>query len=547
MSQEVKKSILPFITLPPDHQGSFDRDLERAAIFCLAEQKRDKGGGLLLKHPQEEVEFIAPVCYPFWWINIQESGFLFDGLLTTPQTLTYSKFPDVQSFIDNLESCKTREEYSQFLSDHLNYFKVLGVEKNEEVDGLVKDRVFLDEFAHYLTEAQPEEEVPRDMVTVTPRLERGSLDALIEKIKGLKSELNEKVDLLYTSMKLVKAKSQEFIEAICDEMESVEEECEERMEEVEASISEKVEEIREEYNRRMAEHSQKKEEDLMELQQAKIKLEKKKKRLTEEINGCETESKSCAVDQDEIGKNRWKDKANKLREELSECEEKLEEIPGKIEEVKEESKHRIFDLKSERDTRIKEIKEDKMEVECSKEAKMELYREKIEKLEEITPKIIEKMDELAKRREKAMEEFEKLGIQQKPEEGKLVYMPFYLVCYKGEPGRRYVYFPPSIVKNVSFSVKFKGALSKARINHLLQPRTEKAETFLADFLLLMEDNPVFNREINEACNKVNLLQREETQESIKTGLKKLKSKDWLTEKEYVASDQALDALTSEPQ
>ncbi|MFW6110873.1 MAG: hypothetical protein ACOC6H_02425 [Thermoproteota archaeon] len=532
MSRKVTKSLLPFVTLPQDLEASFDKDLERAAIFCLAEQERDKGGGLLLKHPQEQMEFIAQVCYPFWWVNVQDLGFIFDGLLTTSQTLTYSKFPDIPSFIEQLEGCKTGEDYLRFLSEHVNYFQVLGVEEEKEIEGLIRDRVFLDEFAQYLREAEADQFSSSDKVLISPKLDADSLNCLAEEIGNIPLHFKREVELLCHAMKLVKTKTQEFLEVISDEMERVKKTFDEKEEQILALISEKTEHIREEYDRQMAEYSQKTEEDLMELQKAKIKLEKKQEKLAEEIEQCESEVKSCAIEQDKIGKNGWKKRENRLKKEISEDAKNLEDLTKKIEVVQKERKTRLFDLKTERDNKIKEVDEELMDFESSRDAQISIYREKKERLGKLAPNIIDKMDELAKLREKAIKEFGKLGIEEGPEDRELVYMPFYLVCYKSESGQRYTYFPSSLVKDVSFSVKFKGALGKARINQLFQPRTETIDAFLDEFLLLMRDNPVFNREVNEACGRVNLLQGGSYPESIESGLKKLKDEGWLTEKEY---------------
>lgn len=545
MSQKVTKSILPFVVMSHDRRGSFDQDLERAAIFCLAEQKREKGGGLLLKQPKEEMEYIAKGGYPFWWVGFEESGLLFDGLLTTSQTLTYPKFPDVESFLDNLEACETGEAYLRFLSEHLNYFQVLGVEEEKKIDGLIRDQVLLDEFSQYLTESQPKQFSFSEMVTISPKLDSESVADLVEEIEDFKSEFEEEIDHLYEAMKLVKAKTQEFLDAICKEMDTVKLEFKEEVEETEADISEKVKKIREDYEERMAGESERVEGALLDLQKAKIKIEKRLERNTEEIEHCETEIKACAVKQDGIGKDKWKERENQLKKEISEDKEKLEELNDKIKEIKEENEKRVFDLKTERDTRIKEADEDLMEIESDRDAQVEVCQEKVDRLQDLAPKIIEKIDELTKMREKALEEFGKLGIPEKPENQELVSMPFYLVSYKSDSEKRHIYFPPSIVKNVSFSVKIKGALGKPKINQLFQPRMEEIDTFLNSFLLLMGDNPVFTREVYENCCTVNLLQTEECRDSIESGLKKLKENDWLSEKEYENFHQALEPLTEE--
>lgn len=542
MDQKITKSILPFSTPSESRQESFGRDVERAAIFCLAEQKRETGGGILLKQPEEKMDFIAEVCYPFWLVSIQGVSLLFDGLITTSQTLTYPQIPDIRSFMDNLGSCKTREVYSTFLSDNINYFQVLGNEEEKEVDGLITDRDFLAEFVQLLTESTSAEDSLSSRVTISPTLDQSSLTSTMEEIEDLKSRFEGEVDLLYQSMKLVKAKTQKFLKDIREEIKRIQESFSEKVEKSKAAVGEKVGRIREEYDQKVTEYTKKAEEVLVDLQQEKIKLEKKKEKLAEEIEHCEAEIKTCAVNQDQVGKRKWKERTNELKEELSEIETELEELNGKIKEARDEKKHKIFDLKSERDEKIKEADEGLVEIESSRDAKIEIYKEEMEKFEELAPNIIEQIDKLVKLRGKAIDEFRKLGIPQKQERRELFYLPFYLTCYKSNSEKRYLYFPPSIVQSVSFSVKFKGALGRGRINQLLHPRFEKVDSLLSEFLLLLEKNPVFNREVDEACNEVDILRTEESRESIKTGLKKLKEEDWLTEKEYETFHQELEQI-----
>lgn len=533
MSQKITKSILPFSTLSQDRKEPFTKEIERAAIFCLAELERTKGGGLVLKHPEEKLDFIAEVYYPFWLVTVDEIALLFDGLVITSQTLTYLTVPDIQVFIDNLKrSSRTREAYLTFLSDNINYFQVSGNEQEKVIEGLIADPEFLHEFKQYLTEANPVKTSSSNRVTVSPTLDESSIISIMEELQNLKSKFEKEVNALYTSMKLVKSKTEETLKVIRSQIKEVQQKFSEDIKKSKASIEEEVEKIRKEYDEKVTGYSKRVEEELVSLQQEKIKLEKTKEQLTDEVEHCEAEIKICAINKDDVGERKWKEERNELKEKLSETESKLKELYQKIKEVRDDKKLKIFNLKSERDAKIKEAEKDLVEIESSRDAKIEIYKEEMEKFEELTSSVIEQIDKLGKLREKAIDEFNKLGIQQKPEKIALIYMPFYLACYKSNSGKRYTSFPPSIVNSVSFSVKFKGALGKAKIKQLLDPRSKKIVSLLNKFPPLMEQNPVFNREMNEACGEINLLRKEDLRESIRVGLEKLKEEGWFSEKEY---------------
>lgn len=532
MSQETITSNLPFSTLSENRKELFTKEIERAAIFCLAELERAKGGRLVLKQPPEKLAFIAEVCYPFWLVDIGEIAFLFDGLSTLSHTLTYLPIPDMQAFLDNIKrSSKTRQAYMTFLSSNLNYFQASTNEEKKKIDGLITDPEFLNDFIPYLSEATPIKTSLSNVVTVSPTIDESSIISIKEELLNLKSKFAEEVNVLYTCMKLINAKTENFTKAISNEIKKVEEKLSQKIEKCKASIEEQVDEIRNKYDEEVTEYSQKIEEELFSLQQAKIKFEKTKEQSTNEVEHCEAEIKTCAISEDSVSEQKWREKKNELRRQLSEIGTELKELDKEIKEVKGEKNLKIFELKSERDAKIKEAMKDLVEIESSRDAKIRIYEEEMEKFEELTSSIIGQIDNLAKLREKSIDEFDKLGVPQKRRKCALIYMPFYLTCYQSESRKRYVHFPPSLVSSVSFSVKFKGAFGKAKIKQLLQPRSKKIVSLLTRFPLLMEQNAVFNREMNEACAKTNILTKNSCK-SIRIGLEMLKDEGWFSEKEH---------------
>ena len=540
VSQATTKSILPFSTLSANRREPFTKRIERATIFCLAELERAKGGGLVLKQPPEKLAFIAEVCYPFWLVTLGKIGLLFDGLSTISQTLAYLSIPDIQVFLDNMKSSsKTRQAYMTFLSGNINYFQVPSNEEGKVIDGLITDREFLDEFIPCLSEATPIKTSLSNMVTVSPTLDESSIASIMEELRNLKSKLVEELNALYTGMKLINAKTESFMKAISNEIKRIEEELSEKIEECKASMTKEVDEIRREYDEEVTEYSKTVEEELLSLQQEKIKLEKTKEQLTKEIDHCEAETKTCAINKDDVSEHKWREKKNELKKQLSEIETEAKELSKNIKRVKDEKNLKIFELKSERDAKIKEATKDLVEIESSRGARIRIYEEEMEKFEQLTSSIIDQIDKLAKLRQKSVDEFDKLGVPQERRKHLPIYIPFYLACYQSESGKRYVHFPPSIVTNVSFSVKFKGALGKIKIKQLLQPRFKKTVSFLSKFPLLMEQNAVFNREMNEACAKANVMRTKESRESIKEGLEMLKEEGWFSEKKYESFSQML--------
>jgi len=532
VSHEIVKYLLPFSTLSQNRSQPFTEECERAAIFCLAELERFKGGKLVGRQPPEKLIFMAKISYPFWIVTIDETSFFFDGLGTTSHTITYPSIPDVKSFLENLNrSSKTRQTYMNFLSDNANYFQHSTNDEKKVIDGLITDPELLNELSEYLAEATMVKTPLPTIVFVSPSIDDSLVFSLSQELRRLKSKFEQEITLLYAGMKLLNEKTEGFIRSMRMEIEQIRSKFDKEIKKYEASKAKEIDKIRQEYTEKIAGISKDSEEKLLTLRKEKIKLEKTKDQLTSEINRCDLEIKSCAIEKDGVGESRWKEKRDQFKRELSEIEKRLKEVNKEIDEIKNEKKLEIFELKSECEKKVKETTKDIVEIESSRDAQIQIYTEEMEKLEELTSNLISQIEKPVKIRETSITEFEKLGVKHPDNKNALIYMPFYLVCYQSETRKRYVSFPPSIVNSVGFAVKFKGAFGKAKIKQLLQPRSQKIVSLLAKFPILMEQNAVFNKEMNEACMKANLLQKPNMVESIKEGLEMLKEEGWFSEKE----------------
>ena len=532
---EITRFILPFSAPSENRKEPFTKEMENAAIFCSAELERAKGGGLILKQPVEKLAFTDESCYPFWLIPWGKLNLLFDGLNTTAYTLTYKTIPDVKTFMENMErSSKTQETYMAFLSDNINYFQTPTTEKEMVLNGLITDQNFLNEFTSYFSEAKQFETPPLDMVLLAPRIDESTISSVTLELENLKSEFKEDVNTLYISMKLLNKTTHNFVKTISSKIKTIKEEFGREIKKQESIITPKVNSLNEEYDEQITKLTKNFEKQLLPVQKEKVKLEKTREQTVNKIERCKIEAKTCAANKDVVGERKWKEKANESKKELSEIEAKIKELEGKMKEIEESRSLETFKLRSEWEAKVKEAKKDLLELEASRDAKIQIHKQEIEKLEKLTSTIIEQIDKMAKMREAKLAEFEKLGIEQKQKKNALIYMPFYLVCYQSQSKRRYVPFPPSVANSISLLAKLKGALGRAKVKQLIVPRFKTLTTFLNKFPALIERDAVFEREINEASDKADMLKINSMREQIGNGLKRLKEEGWLSEKEYEA-------------
>jgi len=540
LSQKTSKLILPFSVLAENRTELFMDEMEKASLYCFVELERQKGGGFILKKPEEEIAFLTKFSYPIWLVPWNRLNLIFDGLKTKNHPLNYRDIPEAKPFLENMQrSSKAMETYMAFLSDHLSYFQVPSEEKTMMIEALISEQAFLSEFDQYLSEAMEAEEASPKMVFLPSLIDETAIMATVQELEKLKSDFKTDLALLHESMKQLSRTTRNFVKAIRGEIRAIKEEFGEKIKKQEEVVAPKLKRINEEYDEQIVKLTKKFEAQLLPLQKEQVKLEKLKEQAIKKIERCNIEAKTCAANNDVVGERKWKEKANETKKELSEVEKQIEAVQERIKAVEESKSLETFKLRSEWEARIKEAKRDLLELESSRDAKIQIHEEEIERLEGLTANIIQQINNVVKLREADLINIDKLGIQQKYKTANLVYIPFYLACYQFETKKRYVVFPPSVANSMSFIAKLKGALGKAKVKQLLVPRFKAVTSLLEGLPALIERDAAFAREIYEAGDKANLLKGASAREEIKNGLEKLKGEGWLSEKEYANFSQKL--------
>jgi DNA repair exonuclease SbcCD ATPase subunit len=545
--EKTQKNLLPFASCLKSENasclqsenGSLGREVEKAAIFCLTELGREPGGGVFRKKPSENIVFISEVYYPFWIAPFRGATLLFDGLNTSAHTLTYPSVPVLQVFKDNLnQRSSTRQIYSAFLFNNLNYFQDSNDEQEKVIVGLISDIDVIKEFMDYSKEATTTENPVTDSVLISAAYDEKQIMNNIQELEVSRSRVAKELEELNEIIKLLNAKTQQALDALREEIKATDEKFSEPIEAAKATFEKKKLELNKEYTDKVTTSSTMYEQETVALQKEILKLEKTRDELNSEIEHIETEIKNAVINKDEASEQRWKEKRNELKKKLPEIAPAIRDLEIKIQEIEENKKKAIFQLKQENDAKMKDAGKDLSEIESSRDAEKRNCKDEMEKIEELTSNMISKIDKLSRMREATLKEFDAFGIPNGRAIPKLVYMPFYLQCYQTKSDKRFNYVAPSIVSSMSLNAKLK-AIGKKRISQLFQPRSQKVISILNRFMVLLGENIAFSHEINEACNKVNMLQSKETIELMKTGLNELKTEGWLSDSEFEAFRQIL--------
>jgi hypothetical protein len=193
------------------------------------------------------------------------------------------------------------------------------------------------------------------------------------------------------------------------------------------------------------------------------------------------------------------------------------------------------------EAKTKEARQPLLELESSRDAKILIYKQEMEKLEQQTKLILDQLGRTVKLRETSIENFAKLGVKKDSELKDIVlfYVPFYVVCYQLESKKRYLFLPPSEANSIGLSTKLKGALGRAKIKQLLVRRFEVITSLMDTIQVLNQQNAVFGTELKEIGEKMNMLNMSLMRARIKKGLEAITKEGWLSEKEHQALSQKI--------
>lgn len=534
-----RQFILTFSVPSEDRKRPFTKEVEQATMHCYAELERTKGRGLILKHPTEKTVFVTEVLYPFHFVPWNKLALVIDGLNTLQHTLIFPTVQSVKDFREKLgRSAETLENHMDFLSENVNYFSATAKPRNITLDSLIAEPDLLNELTLYFSTRRSIDDRPSDAVVLSSKVDEITILNIRQQLENLKKEFREAADTLYESMKFLNRRSNSFTKTLHAEIKAIREKYDEEILLAKKAVEPKIEIIQKEYDLQVATTSKKFEKQTLNLNQEKIKLERNKKKAEDKIERGTVEAKASAHKRNAANEREWRDAVEEAKKEISRLQSEIKEVERKLKEVDDLKSTEIFKLRSENEKKITEAKKDLRELEDSRDAKIGTLRQKKEKMMESTSTMISTLSETAKLRETNLTELEKMGVNQIVEEPALIYVPFYLACYKSEEEKRYVTFPPSTANTTGLSVKLKGALGQAKIKNLLNPRFESISNLLQGFPKVISQSAVLEREIDEAGSKTNIL-RKGLRKKIEEGLKQLKEEGWLSEKDCETFTQAL--------
>jgi tRNA uridine 5-carbamoylmethylation protein Kti12 len=532
LNPALKRFILPFA--PQKNSEPFNTKVEEAAVYALVELERMKGGGLILKQPEEKLVFLTKFGYPLWLFPKNESTYIFDDLKNTKFTLSYSELPSTKVFMDSLEAnSKTREDFMAFLSDHSNYFLQAKKEKELSVGNLIVDFDFKKEFNAYRREAVEVTGQMANYVLLPPTLQEAAVSSVLTEIADLQTNAKEDADKLAECLRLIKRATSQYVTDLDYAAEAVRDEANAQIKAQQEFINPKVAALNTQYKRHISEVTKSFDQELEKLEKQKATNEKRLESDEDKIRLYQKEADAQASKNHSIYEKRWKEKSTQTKKELNAIKKELKRAEKNIKNLTKQKKSQAAKLQLELDAEIKHARQPLLDLEASRDAKMLVFKKETEKLLKLEKPVTDGLNDAIKLGEAINAKFTMLGsVDSELKSPSLFYVSFYAACYQTGLNTRFIFLPPSTASAEGFSSKLKGVLGRSKLKQLLTPRFKTISALIDNVQILSKQDSLLESQIRDLGEKTNLLNIPMTRSNLAEGLLRLRSGGWLSDKEY---------------
>jgi hypothetical protein len=532
LSSTVKRFIFPFT--PQKGRVPFNTEVEGVAVYALAELERMKGGGLIIKQPEEKIMFLAKMGYPLWLFPKGETTYIFDGLNNSAYTMSYFELPSAKVFMDSLETnLNTRENFTAFLTDHNGYFAQPKKEKELSLSNLIVDLDFKKELNAYRKEAVEVTGQPANLALLPPSLEEATISSMLWEIGKFQAVINEDAERLPECLRILNKTTSQYVTELDYAAEAVKDEANAKIKAQEEVINPKIASLTSEYKRRINDLTRSFDQELETLEKLRARAEKCVENDEEKIRLYRREAETQASKKHLIYEKRWKEKIAQTKKELNGLKKELKRIAKSVKNTTKQKNAETAKLQFGLDAEIKHARQPLLDLETARDAKMLVFKREAEKLARLEKPVVDGLNSAIKLEEAIKAKFAMLGIiDQQLKSPALFYVPFYVACYQSGLSKRSVFLPPSTGAGIGFAAKLKGAFGRSKIKELFTPRFKSISTLIDRIQALTKQDSFLNSQIKGLGEKNNLLNTSLTRGNIGKGLDYLRTGGWLSDKEY---------------
>ncbi len=543
---------LPYVVEDEERKKPFTRDMEAAAVLCLAEAKRKKPG--ILGAPPEKISFISKLHYPMWAIPWENECIVLDGLGILSHKMVYMKPPDVKLFVEDLERSTTaRELFRSALKSHTKTFEDFVETTQVSMDAIVANRKILPTISRYIKQGL----TLKEGVTEPPTSILLKLDekAAMEKAENLFSRwrlIQWEIRGLEYAIRVLGEETKFHEQKIVGEIEQIRETFEDKISCVRPEVEKKVEQLTTELNTKAKSILEVSEKELEVALKERAEHEQKLERLERDKRVYQKRKQLRKHKGDETGVTYWNHKVKVCKNKISEVKGKIKVLSQFIERTR---KHGELGVKKLNKTYQRMIVRERKRIsslEALRDFQIDMTKKEIEKLVSEASSITNLIRQLIQQKKLHASHLKEITIPWRPEGVTLVNVPFYVFRYETPEKSRYYVHPPvvamgyeGIIRRIQKTIR--SFSLESRIKLLLRPRSRALrEMFTSFFAERIREDEALEKVVHKMGSSNNLLNVQDFGEALARGVEELKAEGWISQEERDAVLEAYSSSNTHP-
>jgi len=528
---------LPYVVEDEERKKPFTRDMEAAAILCLAEAKRKKPG--ILGAPQEKISFISKLHYPLWAVPWENACIILDGLGILSHKMVYMKPPNIKLFVEDLERSTTaRELFRSALKGHTKTFEDFVETTQVSMEAIVGNRKILPTISRYIKQGLTLKEGLTEPLTSIPL----KLDekAAMEKAENLFSRwrlIQWEIRGLEYAIRVLDEETKFHEQKIVGEIEQIQETFEDKISCVRPEVEKKVEQLTTELNAKAKSILEVSERELEVALRERAKHEQKLERLERDKRVYQKRKQLRKRKGDETGVTYWNHKVKVCKNKISEVKGKIKVLSQFIERTR---KHGELGVKRLNETYQRMIIRERKKIsnlEALRDSQIDMTKKEIERLVSEASSIANLIRQLIQQKKLHASQLKEITIPWRLEGVTLVNVPFYVFRYETPEKSRYHVHPPvvamgyeGIIRRIQKTIR--SFSLESRIKLLLRPRSRALkQIFTSFFAERIREDEALEKVVYEMGSSNNLLNVQDFGEALARGVEELKAEGWISQEE----------------
>jgi len=527
---------LPYVIEGADRKKVFSKDMEAAALLCIAEAERNKKVGIFRGSP-EKLVVLSKLHYPLWVIPSDDSYLVIDGMGASSTTILYHKPPNIENFTEHLKrSSPVHELYHSSLRAHIDTFSRFTSRTEKKMEGLISDLEFMSDILTFIRDDRSEKGDPDQLDTLIPPKisEREAIESA-EKIMNHYRRLRSEVRGLQFAIDALNSETEVHMSKLQEELLQIQTERNEQISKVKMEVSERKVELEKERDKKMEKIMQVNRNEVDSRLLEKRKLENELVKLEQNKSEYETRKELRKQKGDKVGESRWKSRLQTIKNQIRATKGKIRILSNFIDRINKETIATAKKLRDNYEKLACEVEKKISDLENLRNSEVEIHKQEITDLQSDVSTINSKIERLIERKEESTMVLTGSTIQWRVEAPTLVCLPIYLIRYDVEKRRRYCFRLPAVASSheglaMKIRKAFRGHSLQSRINTLLKTRFKALEK-PASLSEKLTSNAGTSRCLDKLSWAHNLLRSADFKAKVEKGMGELEGEGWIKPEE----------------